>query len=374
MVADVVALGRAFIEADSQNPPGTERAVLETVLAAVRPLDPTSVTVLEPSPDRVSAVLVLPGPEAGPLLAVNAHLDTAATADHQWPAGRADCRVEGDWLIGRGASDMKGGLASVVAALHTVYAEGGPACRIALHLVADEERGSVWGAAQLADAGLLAADACLIPEPTGLAVSVAERGVLWARLRVQGEQTGGGRPFSPSSAVLAASRIATELHGASVTTGSPRLDAEPCSVGVVRAGDRPNAAPTEAEVQIDVRLTTADDPSAVLERVHALARRAAPENDCRLEVLKLVPATGGGADHAWGQEVARCLPDGEARLVGSPGPSDARYYRALGIPTVLCGPGDPAVAHRPGERVAVTALHSAARAYAHLFRTYGSRR
>jgi succinyl-diaminopimelate desuccinylase len=359
---EVVDLLCELVDVDSRNPPGDERPALDVVLRQLEPLRPEEVIVFEPLPRRVSAIVRLPCPTAdAPVLAVNAHLDTAHTEDSQWSDGTARARLAGGDVIGRGCADMMGGLAAVITALREVYRGTGPSAAIHLHLVADEERGGNWGTAQLAAAGMLAADACLIPEPTGLAVSVADRGVMWVRLRTTGTGSGGGRPYVAESAIVRAARIVADFHGVVLTTADDLLDNSPCNVGTIQAGTFPNAAPAEAFVGLDVRLTTSDEPAAVLHRIREMASGAATE------VLKLVPASRTDAGHPLVGLLTRQL---GTDVVGSPGPSDARYYRALGISTVLCGPGDPRFAHRPDEHVSVDSLVAATQAYAHVFASF----
>ena len=85
-------------------------------------------------------------------------------------------------LYGRGSADMKGGLAAAICALATLKAAGHePACDIVFQFVADEERGGALGTRVLLESGLIRGDACLVPEPTSLAVCVAERGLCRGR-------------------------------------------------------------------------------------------------------------------------------------------------------------------------------------------------
>src|SRR5919199_4892965 len=102
----------------------------------------------------------------------NGHLDTVGVAGMSDPFGGT---VEGNRLLGRGAADMKGGVASMVAAAEAVAARG-VAGDVLLALVADEEHGSVGTEAVLAHLGGRLPDACIVGEPTGLDLAAAHRG------------------------------------------------------------------------------------------------------------------------------------------------------------------------------------------------------
>src|SRR5438477_222350 len=83
------------------------------------------------------------------------------------------------WSTGCGTADMKGGIAAAICALGVLKRAGrAPACNLVFHLVADEERGGALGTAVLVERGLVRGNACLVPEPTGLQICVAERGML----------------------------------------------------------------------------------------------------------------------------------------------------------------------------------------------------
>src|SRR5690349_3049670 len=136
------------------------------------------------SPNRPSLVAVPPGRPDLPTVVLNGHLDTVGVAGMPEPFTP---RVAGDRLHGRGAADMKGGLAALVVAAEQLVATGAPV-RPVLALVADEEdasRGSEAVIAALPDLGVRP-DVCLIAEPTDLALARSLRGFAVVRVRFPG--------------------------------------------------------------------------------------------------------------------------------------------------------------------------------------------
>src|SRR5688572_19913909 len=183
----LVAGARALVAVDTQNPPGNERGALDVARKMLEPFD-ASFEEVEPAPGRTSVVATIGGGNGSrPTLIVNGHLDVVPVDRAGWTCDPFEGRRDGDRLYGRGMADMKGGIASAVEALHVLRRAGRqPSCDLVFHLVADEERGGGLGTRALVEAGLIRGDACLVPEPTGLALCVAERGLMVATVTLFG--------------------------------------------------------------------------------------------------------------------------------------------------------------------------------------------
>jgi acetylornithine deacetylase len=317
-----------------------------------------------------------------PALAFCGHTDVVPPGDlAQWPpSGPYELRLADGTAYGRGACDMKGGLAAVLGAVSAVAAAGLPLARpLAVHAVSAEEDGGL-GAFATIRRGHRAA-ACVIAEPTDGAVVPANGGSLTFRIEVEGRATHGStrtrgvsavdllRPVQDALAALEAERnaIVPQLFS--------HLDlAWPLSIGVVRAGDWASTVPDRlvAEGRYGVQLgESLDDARSAFEQ--ALSR--ACEEHPWLREHPVAVAWPGGAF------ASGALPEGDPLLAhvsacvidqGSPAPealggpygSDLRHYAAAGIPTVQYGPGDVRHAHASDEQVEVADLLRCARVYA----------
>src|SRR5699024_4400746 len=124
--------------------------------------------------NRPSLVAIAPGPPDLPVVVLNGHLDTVTVAGMEDPFG---ARIEDGRLYGRGAADMKGGVAALVVAAEQLSAVGAPV-RPVLALVADEEDASLGSEAVIAALPDLAGtpELCVIAEPTALALARSLRG------------------------------------------------------------------------------------------------------------------------------------------------------------------------------------------------------
>jgi acetylornithine deacetylase/succinyl-diaminopimelate desuccinylase family protein len=373
----VVDLTRRLVAVDTQNPPGNEAAAAEVARDALSAFGATFQTV-EPAPGRVSLVATVgAGDGRRPTLLVNGHLDVVPVDPTAWAHDPFGGDVEGGRVYGRGTADMKGGIACAVEALATLRRAGRePAGDVVFHLVADEEVGGGLGTAVLLDAGLLRGDACLDPEPTALGICVAERGVLWATLTVDGVPAHGSRPQDGLSAVEKAARIVLALHGADFgDPHHPLLGSPTCNVGRIAGGTAANVVAERCRLGIDRRVlpgvTEADAVASLRRRIDALQD---PEIRYEIEVDTFCEASALDADHELVTRLQRAFTTVTGRaapVIGLSGSTDARFVRnQAGIPAVVCGPGQLEQAHTVDEWVAIDRLVDATAVYAELFATF----
>ena len=374
----VVELTRALVAVDTQNPPGNERPAADVARQALEPFGARFEEV-EPEPGRTSLLATIgTGDGSRPTLLVNGHLDVVPVDAARWAHDPFRAELDDGRLYGRGTSDMKGGVAAAVEALSALHRAGRqPACDLAFHLVADEERGGRLGTAALVERGVLRADACLVPEPTGLAVCVAERGLLTATITVRGRPAHGGQPGDGVSAIEMAAKVVLALHDADFgDPDHPLLGRPTCNVGVIQGGTGHNTVAESCTLVVDRRLlpgTSREAAEAGLrERIDAI-----DEPDLRYQLEPGVYGEASELDpgHPFVDEVQAAM----AAAVGRPAPvigmtfsTDARFVRnQAGIPAVVCGPGDLSQAHTNDEWVVVDKLVDAAAVYAHLYASFG---
>jgi acetylornithine deacetylase len=334
--AEAVALLRDLVGIDSVNPglvPGAagESRIVEHLRTRLeRAGFTTTVVPARDHADRPSLVAVAPGPSRLPTVALNGHLDTVGVA------GMADpytLREEGDRLFGRGAADMKGGVAAVVTAAEQLVAAGAPV-RPVLALVADEEDASL-GSEAVIDAldGLgVHPAACLIAEPTDLAPTRSLRGFAVVRVRFTGRAAHSSQAELGVNAVTHLGRL---LHAVDARVEQVRARGGDLMVTLARGGESAFVVPDHAECLVELR-TTADQPSSgALDEVRALLR---PEWGAEAELVAnrdgwRLDDTGPAAD------LARRL----GAALGTAVTFDAPYWMEAPLwqrvcPTLVCGP------------------------------------
>lgn len=376
----VVELTAELVAVDTRNPPGNEAALDEVCRKLLAPWRPAFQTV-EPEPTRRSLVAALThpdGPGPRPTLIINGHLDVVPILASAWTHDPFKAELVDGRLYGRGTADMKGGIAAAIAALEVLDQAGiAPAVNVVFHLVADEEVGGTLGTRALLEAGLIRGDACLVPEPTGLAVCVAERGMYQGYLRVEGRPGHGSRPRDAVSAIEHAAKIVLALHAADFgDEDHPLLGRPTANIGMISGGSGLNTVAESAHIGIDRRVlpgATYESTQAELEaKVQGLGI-----DDLRYEFepAAFAEASEMSPDDPFVRSVVRAI----AKVTGQEPPTlgmtfttDARFVRnQAGLPAVVCGPGDVTQAHGNDEWVSVDKLVDATAAYAELLATFG---
>ncbi len=321
---------------DSVNPvlvPGAagERRIVEHLEPRLRRAGfVTTVVPAGKEGDRPSLVAVPPAPPGSPTVVLNGHLDTVGVRGMRQPFTP---RVEGDRLFGRGAADMKGGVAALVAAAETLVAASAPV-RPVLALVADEEDASLGSEAVIEALPRLgvAADACLVAEPTDVAVCRSLRGFAVVRVVFPGRAAHSSQAELGVNAVTHLGRLlaAVDRQAAAVRSAGGDL-----MVTLVRGGESPFVVPDHAECLVEVRTTPGQDSAAVLADVRALLDPAWGAD------VELVISRDG-----WQLDAAGPAAELAARLgtALTTGPTfDAPYWMEAPMwqrlcPTLVCGP------------------------------------
>ncbi|MEX0989235.1 MAG: M20 family metallopeptidase [Actinomycetota bacterium] len=373
---EVLDLARRLIRAPSENPGGSEDEVASIVTDVLDGLGAAPETIRSPT-GRPSVLAAIGGARAGaPRLVFNGHLDVVPAGEpRHWPHPPYEAVVDGGALWGRGAADMKGPIAAALAAAAAIRRAGIElGGELALHLVADEEYLGVHGTVVLLERGLLRADACIVGEPSELAIGLAQRGGAWIRATAYGKIAHGSTPelgvnaiTSMARFVLAAERALPDLEHALV--GRPSIN-----ISTIEGGRSFNVVPDRCEVDVDRRAIpgeTLDDVVAGIDRVLDGLSNRHPGFDISIDVKDWCEPAQIPADAPIVGVLRDAVQDvrgSEPARVGFTGITDARFYaNDAGIPTVLFGPGSLTVAHTAGEQVAVDELVAGARAYAQAF-------
>lgn len=361
------------------DPAANETAVAALVATELRSLG-LDVHVEDAAPGRPNVIGDWVGRGAGPMLILEGHSDVVTEGDlAAWSIPPFEGVVAEGRLYGRGAADMKGGVAAAIAAVRAIRdgAAGLPG-RIRIAVVADEE-GMMTGIKSFIRNGW-AKDACgaIICEPEANDVCLVQKGALRAIARFQGKMAHGAMPKTGISPIPAAAVFAEALrtlerryvmrHGAHELLGEPSV-----TPTVLRAGDlaQLNVIPAEAVVGIDVRTIPGQNHRVIRDDLaDAVATAAAGSAGCRgeLDVIEERPWTETPPEAAVVDAVERAcrrVQGRPPRRRGVPGATDGTFLLAWGgVPIVTIGPGDVTIPHQADEFVTVADLVAAARIFA----------
>jgi acetylornithine deacetylase/succinyl-diaminopimelate desuccinylase family protein len=375
---EVLAMARALIAAPSENPGGTEdeaAAVAAGILTGLG-LEPRIIRS-EAGRPSVLATFGSGDPDA-PRLAWNGHLDVVpAGAPETWTAGGPwEGAVTDGRLVGRGSADMKGPIASALAAI-AAFVRTGTTLRgtIELHLAADEELTGTHGTQILWEQGLLDQDACIVGEPSSLGIGLAERGGAWFTVTAFGTAAHGSQPERGVSAITSMARFLLRLPEVLPDLEHPLVGRPSVNAALIQGGSAPNVVADRCEVDVDRRIipgeTDRDAVHAPFVRLAASLREEHPEVRIETQLREWTEAAEAPADSAIA-DLARAAIEAETGQrppdMGFTGITDARFYiNGANIPTIIFGPGSLTVAHTADEWVPVEELVTGARAYARIF-------
>lgn len=391
---ELVTLTLDLLANDSSNPPGDTREVTSEIERFLDPL-PVDVERFAVDPVKPNLIVRVAG-ESDRTLLYNGHLDTVPFDADAWAHDPLGERVD-DRVYGRGATDMKGAVASMLFAIQAVAAtDTRPPVDLQFAFVSDEEVGGDAGLPALLDAGRFDADACVIGEPTceegQHSVTVADRGSIWLTLEASGAGAHGSRPVLGVNAI---DRLYDAVETLRERFGTRRLEIDAdvapiveesveyyapsmgeatarelfwypsINLGVLEGGDAINTVPRSARAEVDIRLTAGVHTPDVLEKIRECVA------DCDGITVADVAWSVGTAEDPDGplvEAVASAAEDTTGEHVfrrSATGGGDAKKLRNAGIPTVEFALGTDTV-HAPDEYVPVDVLVDNAIVYARL--------
>jgi acetylornithine deacetylase/succinyl-diaminopimelate desuccinylase-like protein len=340
---DVVALTSDLVAIDSVNPSlvagGAGEGSIAAFVAAWAHAAGLEAEVLEEVPGRPSVIVRARGRGGGRTLLLCGHLDTVGVEGMSDPHAP---RLDGDRLYGRGAYDMKAGLAAALLACREAAAAG-LAGDVVVAAVADEEHASI-GVQEALRA--VSADAAIVTEPTELELIVAHKGFVWAQIEVAGRAAHGSRPHLGVDAIVKAGPILTALgalDGALGDRSDSLLGRGSVHASLIEGGNDLASYPARCVLGLERRTLpgeTAADVEAELEALLEACRGADPGLEAQQRTLLVREPFQVEHDAEVVQAVAAAAADvlpAAPAIAGASYWADSAFIAAAGIPTVLFG-------------------------------------
>jgi succinyl-diaminopimelate desuccinylase len=374
---------------------------LVRIPSVVRPGDPTAnesavadyvqrwfakegfdIEVHQVAPGRPNVLAVLGEKGTGKSLLLEGHTDVVTEGDPAlWTHAPFGAELVDGRIYGRGAADMKSGLAAAMVTAAAFKRSGTKlGGRLVVGALVDEE-GDMIGVRHLCDTAIgRELDAAIICEPEENELCLEQRGVVWARVTVRGRMAHGAMPEAGVNPITGVGALLREVPALqkrlrALCAKSKYLRPPTVTPTIVRAPlsglPQSNVIPGGAEATLDIRLTPGPGEDVIATEIDAACRRAAaacdgvtiewrPANGFRLATRvdkdeALVKAMLKGVRQATGRA---------ARFGGVPGSTDGTILRMTrGIPIVTCGPGNRLIPHQVDEYVDVAELVEAAHIY-----------
>jgi acetylornithine deacetylase len=363
---DAVALTRALVAVDSQNPSlvsgGAGESAVAQLLGDVLKEWGFHVEVHEVQPGRPN-VVARTGPSGGRSLMFNGHLDvvgvggmTHAPFDPVEKHGR---------IYGRGSADMKAGIAAMCAAAARA-ADAGLGGEVVIAAVCDEEFTSI-GTRALVERGVRA-DAAIVTEPTQLAIMPAHKGFVWVEASFVGRAAHGSRYDVGIDAIRHAGLFLAELDrydSKTLTTRShPLLGRPSVHASTISGGNGMSTYPDRCELAIERRTIpgeTTEQVSAEMEELWDRVKLAEAHLSGSVRVTMQQAPSDVPTSSAIVRSLAMSLATCGVResIAGMSAWTDAALLNAAGIPAICFGPGDISLAHAAEEYVPVKEIEDA---------------
>ncbi|MFL5801089.1 MAG: M20 family metallopeptidase, partial [Roseiflexaceae bacterium] len=338
----------------------------------------------EVAPGRPNVIAELAGREGadGPLLLFEGHTDVVTPGDPAaWRHDPFGAEIVGRRLYGRGAADMKGGVAAMLFAARALQLAGAPfAGRIRLLAPVDEE-GLMLGVKALVARGYAdGAAGAIICEPEEREVCVAQKGALRLRLICHGRIAHGAMPESGVNALAGMTRLLARVLDLEAQVqaeqdthpllGKPYITPTVCRAPLSGDASQINCLPDACDAFLDIRSLPSMSHTALIERIRGLIealRAQHPAYRFDIETIDDRPATEVAIDHP----LVQALVSAHRRVYGAspayggvPGSTDGTILaRDRGVPVVVYGPGDKLIPHQPDEFVDLDEVVRAARVY-----------
>lgn len=342
-----IRLLRELVAVNSVNPtlvrgaPG-EREIADLIAAEMRRggLDVSIETVTHGRPNVVG---VLEAGTRGRTLMFCGHTDTVGVTGMTDPF----TPVERDGrLYGRGAQDMKGGVAAMISAAISIARRGDLSSgRLVVACVVDEEHSSI-GADALVKSWR--ADAAIVTEPTDLQIAVGHKGFAWVNVVVEGKAAHGSRPADGQDAILRLGRVLVRLEtldrALQARPPHPLVGTGSLHASIIEGGRELSSYPDRASLQMERRTLPSEDEATALHEVQQILDALAVEDGTfRAEATAVFsrPAYEIAADHELPGMLSAALAQagGQPRVTGASFWTDAAVLGHAGIPSILFGPG-----------------------------------
>ncbi|EMI16406.1 acetylornithine deacetylase or succinyl- diaminopimelate desuccinylase [Rhodopirellula maiorica SM1] len=339
-------------------------------------------------PDRPNVIARVPGRDPQRRIVLEAHMDTVSTIGMTIDPWTPEIR-DGK-MYGRGACDTKGGMAAMMHAVAQLAAdEITPECDVLFAATIDEEfsyRGVVALCNSLdpgdVDPRILShetspqnpwtAEAAIVAEPTDLKAVIASKGLVRWKIETRGKAAHSAKPHLGVNAIEHMAHVITAIQQDTLRLSQqkhPLLGPATCNIGVIRGGVQINFVPDRCEIEIDRRLLPGETRETVLEHYQQLVDSVADEHPS-MDVVMHPPMLSDrpletDADSPAVKTMANVLREMgmDADLIGVPFCSDASKFGAIGIPSMILGPGSIDQAHAAVEYIECSQVIQAAEIY-----------
>jgi succinyl-diaminopimelate desuccinylase len=303
-----------------------------------------------------------------PTLVIGVHLDVVPAEAENWQTNPFEAVEKDDKIFGRGACDMQGGICAAAAALTEIAASGAKLKgRVIFAATAGEETDSA-GVQRFVDRYKDTIDnpvGILIPEPTGLEILRAHRGILWLKIRTRGKTAHGSMPHLGINAIDKMNTLLNRLKN-HIIPHQPDDLLGGCSMSInrINGGTATNIVPDFCDIELDIRTLPSQAHAEIIKDLRDICDQlhANDQNfNAEISIIRAVEALQTDADDSFVKAVCTATGITETKAAGFT--TDGTHFKKLNAPVLIFGPGDGTLCHQPNEYIEIAEMEKAAACY-----------
>ncbi|MCI5775759.1 MAG: ArgE/DapE family deacylase [Aerococcus sp.] len=376
---EALELLKQLIDIETVN--GNEREVVDALAEQFDRHDiPVEIIPFTDDPNRAQLVAILEGDRTGKTFVFSGHMDVVPVSQQEWQYEPFRATVDNGILYGRGASDMKSGLAAEAVALIRLKEARIPFAGTIKFIATAAEEVGLLGAESLAKQGYIDdVDAMVIGEPTSLAITQANKGVFDFIVRTHGKAA---HSSEPNLGVNAIDHLILTLHALyeqlDITdVRDDVLGQASVSLNQISGGITNNIVPDEAEAFIDIRTVAGQDPDILRSRIQKILTKlqeTVPNYQVDYEQIYDILAVSTPSEHPLISVAKKVVGNHgyDAALHVFRGATDASKFRLANkdFGMIILGPGNGSSAHQVDENVKVADYYQAIEIYQEIATDY----
>ncbi len=361
---DVISITKKLVAFNTINPPGNEKAIA-TFTGDILSTNGFNVKYIPFEKDRFHLIAARGCDNKDLPVVFSGHFDTVPLGAKNWNCDPFGGEIKDDKLFGRGASDMKGGIAAIIVAAIMAFELGNPQGGVKLIFTAGEETGCQGAqhlVSTLEDMGN--ARGIVVGEPTANMPAIGHKGGLYLELEAYGVTAHSSMPHLGDNAIYKIARAITKMEKFDFREDEdPLLGFPTLNVGKVSGGLNLNSVPDHASFTIDARTTTKVNHEILLRHLENELG-----NEISIKTLVDLPAVSTSENSPFVHQVYKACGisiDSANTSKSLPYLTDASVLQQAyqGAPTIILGPGQPEMAHQTNEFCYTANLEKAVEIY-----------
>lgn len=366
-----------ILQINTVNPPGNELPLAAWIASQLQD-EGMEAHVVDLGANRGNVIGRIAGSGQRDALVLDGHLDVVSPGKQAWNHAPFSGDIVDEKIYGRGASDMKSGIAAMLQAIKEIKRECLPLKGDLIFCASsDEETNSLGAIDFFKNGGLKHVGGIVIGEPTENGITIAEKGCLWLRFTTHGKTSHGSIPSAGVNAILHMHAFLQELLQYPFDfTPHPLLSAPTMNVSLIDGGVKTNVVPDTCHLTVDFRTLPGMDHDKLIadfREIFQKLQKTHPDFHGTIDVLSNRQPVETSASHPFValcqeavKEITGILPSPE----GFSGYTDAAAFIKSGLPIIICGPGNLHLAHQPNEYAEIKKVEQAVQIYKTIIKKY----